>query len=48
MVRLFGRLRALRQLVSALSSAVLPMLNAFLILFIMLAICARLSRSLAP
>jgi hypothetical protein len=38
-VRLFGRLRELRKLISALSSSVVPMINAFLILFIVLSIC---------
>jgi hypothetical protein len=38
-VRLFGRLRELRKLISALSSSIVPMINAFLILFIVLSIC---------
>ncbi len=45
-IRLFGRLGALKKIVSALSSSIVPMLNAFLILFVVLAICeSRLSRS---
>ena len=39
-VRLFGRLRALRKMVSALSASVVPMANAFFILFIIASICA--------
>ena len=38
-IRLFGRLRALKKIVSALSASIVPMLNAFLILFVVLSIC---------
>ena len=39
-VRLFGRLRALRKMVSALSASVVPLANAFFILFIIASLCA--------
>ncbi len=39
-LRFFGRVGALRDIVSALTSAVLPVLNAFFILFIVASICA--------
>ncbi len=49
-IRLFGRMRALKKMVSALTSSIVPMMNAFLILFIILSICAcphRASRRLS-
>ena len=38
-VRLFGRIEALKRVVAALSASVVPMANAFVILFIMISIC---------
>ena len=38
-VRLFGRLYALRKIITALSTSIVPMMNAFLILFIIASIC---------
>ena len=38
-IRLFGRLGALKKIVSVLSASIVPMLNAFLILFLILSIC---------
>ncbi len=38
-IRLFGRLKALKKMISALTSSIVPMMNAFLILFIILSIC---------
>ena len=38
-VRLFGRLHALRKIITALSASIVPMMNAFLILFIIASIC---------
>jgi hypothetical protein len=38
-IRLFGRLKALKKMISALSASIFPMLNAFLILFIIASIC---------
>ena len=37
-VRLFGKVRSLRKIISALSKAILPVLNVFLILFLLLSI----------
>ena len=44
-VRLFGRLGALRDIVSSLTAAIVPVLNAFLILLIVSSICAPPPRS---
>jgi hypothetical protein len=38
-IRLFGRLGSLRDIIAALTAAVVPVLNAFLIMFIVGAIC---------
>jgi hypothetical protein len=38
-VRLFGKLRALKRMLTALSSAVIPMLNSFLMMIVIAAIC---------
>jgi hypothetical protein len=38
-IRLFGRLRALKKMVTALTASIVPMMNAFLILFILASIC---------
>ena len=38
-IRLFGRMRALKKMISALTLSIVPMMNAFLILFIILSIC---------
>jgi hypothetical protein len=38
-IRLFGRLKALKKMVTALTSSIIPMMNAFLILFIIASIC---------
>ncbi len=38
-VRLFGKLRELKRMLTALSSAVIPMLNAFLMMIVIAAIC---------
>ncbi len=38
-IRLFGRLKALKKMISALSASIVPMMNAFLILFILASIC---------
>jgi hypothetical protein len=40
-VRLFGKVEALKRVVAALSASVVPMANAFIILFIMISICMR-------
>ena len=40
-LRLFGRVGALRDIVAALAAALLPVLNAFLVLLIVASICAR-------
>jgi hypothetical protein len=42
-IRLFGRLKALKKMISALTASVVPMLNAFLILFIIASICGSLA-----
>ncbi len=42
MIRLFGRLGSLRDIIAALTAAVGPVMNAFLIMFIVGAICACL------
>ena len=39
-VRLFGRVPELRKMVTAVSASIFAMLNAFVILVIMLCICA--------
>jgi hypothetical protein len=41
-VRLFGKVEALKRVVAALSASVVPMSNAFIIMFIMISICTRL------
>ena len=38
-IRLFGRMRVLKRMISALTLSIVPMMNAFLILFIILSIC---------
>jgi hypothetical protein len=38
-IRLFGRLGSLRDIIAALTAAVVPVLNAFLIMFIVGSIC---------
>jgi hypothetical protein len=38
-VRLFGKLRELKRMLTALSSAVIPMLNSFLMMIVIAAIC---------
>ena len=43
-VRLFGRMGALRDIVSSLTAAVVPVLNAFLILLIVSSICEKQRR----
>ncbi len=40
-VRLFGRMRALRQIILALTASLIPVTNAFFILLIVIAICAK-------
>jgi hypothetical protein len=46
-IRLFGRLRALKKIISALTASIIPMLNAFLILFVVLSICESMPLPLA-
>mmetsp|Transcript_42423 Transcript_42423/g.86731 ORF Transcript_42423/g.86731 Transcript_42423/m.86731 type:complete len:381 (+) Transcript_42423:198-1340(+) len=41
-LRLFGRLKALRQIINALTASIVPVLNAFLIMLIVTSICASL------
>ncbi len=43
-IRLFGRLGSLRDIIAALTAAVGPVMNAFLIMFIVGAICERLQK----
>lgn len=43
MLRVFRRLASLRRIINALSSSVLPMLNAFTVLFLITAIYAILA-----
>ena len=38
-IRLFGRVKSLRKIISALSLALMPVLNVFLILFLLMGIC---------
>jgi hypothetical protein len=38
-VRLFGKLRELKRMLTALSNAVIPMLNSFLMMIVIAAIC---------
>ena len=45
-IRLFGRLKALKKMISALTASIIPMLNAFLILFIIASICGSRAASL--
>ncbi len=40
-VRLFGKVEALKRVVAALTASVIPMANAFIIMFIVTSICAR-------
>ena len=39
-VRIFGRIKALRNIIKALTSSILPVLNAFVILLVVASICA--------
>jgi len=45
-IRLFGRLTELKQMISAISASIVPMMNAFLILFIVTAIYSVMGVSL--
>ena len=45
-VRLFGKVEALKRVVAALTASVIPMANAFIIMFIVTSICARPSHTL--
>ncbi len=47
-VRLFGRMRALRQIILALTASLVPVTNAFFILLIVIAICAPSQISRPP
>jgi hypothetical protein len=38
-VRLFGRIKSLKKIISALSASVVPVLNAFLVLLVVACIC---------
>jgi hypothetical protein len=38
-IRLFGRVKSLRKIISALTMAILPVFNVFLILFLLMGIC---------
>ena len=38
-IRLFGRVKSLKKIISALTMALLPVLNVFLILFLLMGIC---------
>ena len=39
-IRLFGRMKSLKDIVGALTASILPVLNALLVLFIVTCICA--------
>jgi hypothetical protein len=40
-IRLFGRITALKNILSALTASIVPVLNAFLIMLVIAAICER-------
>ena len=42
-VRLFGRVRELTKMIAAITASLFPMMNAFVILFVVLSICEYLS-----
>ncbi|KAJ1474801.1 hypothetical protein T484DRAFT_1830971 [Baffinella frigidus] len=44
-MRLFGRLQSLRQIINSLTSSIVPVMNAFLIMFLVMAIYAILGVS---
>ena len=39
-IRLFGRINALKKMITAVTASIIPMMNAFVILIILLCICA--------
>ncbi len=39
-IRLFGRIRALKKMATAVTASIFPMMNAFVILLIVVSICA--------
>ncbi len=39
-LRLFGRLKNLRNIVTAISSSIIPVLNAFIIIYLVASICS--------
>ena len=39
-LRLFGRLKSLRNIVAAITESIVPVLNAFLIIYLVASICA--------
>ena len=43
-VRLFGRLKAVKKILEALSASIVPMLNAFFIMLIVAMICEKLAQ----
>ena len=45
-IRLFGRVKELRKMITAVSASIFAMMNAFVILVIMLCICEGLDRRL--
>jgi hypothetical protein len=40
-IRLFGRIKALKNILTALTASIVPVLNAFLIMLVIAAICER-------
>ncbi len=40
MIRVFGRFRALKTLVASITASFVPMVNAFLIMFVVVSMCA--------
>ena len=45
MIRLFGRIKALKNIVTALITSIVPVLNAFLIMLVIASICAWHART---
>ena len=41
-LRLFGRLRSLREIFNALTAAIVPVISAFLIIYIVASICMKI------
>ncbi len=45
-LRLFGRLKSLRNIVAAISASIIPVLNAFVIIYLVASICLSTTRPL--